>query len=193
MDYNVLKYILIGDSGVGKSSILMQYTNKKLDTYHIPTIGVDYGTNIINHDNIKYKLQIWDTSGQELYRQLIKRYYKEVHCVIIVYDITDRKTFDNIPSWMNDINDIIANSVIILIGNKLDNQYNRQVSKEDGIEIAKKYNMLFMEISATNPNDIKELFAIATNIYASKMTATKSENLYKTQYNRINYECCVFL
>lgn len=196
MDYIIIKYILVGDTGVGKSSILSQYTNKKIINYHIPTIGIDYGTNLVNHKNNTYKLQIWDTSGQERYKKLTNTYYRDANCVILVYDITDKNTFNNIPLWITNINKFAVNPVIVLVGNKKDNDADRQVTKDEGISIAKKYNILFMELSTTNYDDINRLFTDTANIYISRNTdniTSDTEKSNRRMCNNLRYECCIFL
>ena len=198
MDYVIVKYILIGDSEVGKSSLLNQYINNENKQQYIPTIGIEYGTKFITKDNTKYKLNIWDTAGQEIYRTITKSYYRNANCVLLVYDITNKDSFHNLPYWISEITDTIIDPVIILVGNKLDENKKRQVSKEDAIKIAEQYNMLFMEVSANNYKSVNKLFYEPIKLIHKKnidntVKGKRTITLEKPQYNDSNDECCIIL
>ena len=100
-DY-ILKYIIIGDSGVGKSNILLPYSNNFFNSEFQSTIGVEFGVKNLSIDDKLYRVQIWDTAGQEQFRSITRAYYKNSVCACVVYDITNKATFENIKSWLED-------------------------------------------------------------------------------------------
>lgn len=100
-----MKIVIIGDSAVGKTNILLRYVNEEYKMTHISTIGVDFKVKTINIDGVKIKMQIWDTAGQERFKTMTETYYKGAAGVVLVYSITDRKTFNNIESWLKQINE----------------------------------------------------------------------------------------
>lgn len=164
-DYNYLfKYIIVGNTCVGKTCFLARTTGfyKDFNIIHDITIGVDFGSEIFNINNKKIKIQFWDTAGQESYRSMIRSYYRNCTGVLLMYDITCRNSFDNIQSWLNEIYnytsyDNITNKVpIILIGNKVDLVHKRDVTFEEGCELAKKNDILFIETSVKNLYNVNE-------------------------------------
>ncbi|XP_044841116.1 ras-related protein Rab-2B isoform X3 [Mauremys mutica] len=120
MSYAYLfKYIIIGDTGVGKSCLLLQFTDKRFQPVHDLTIGVEFGARMINIDSKQIKLQIWDTAGQESFRSITRSYYRGAAGALLVYDITRRETFNHLTSWLEDARQhSSSNMVIMLIGNK---------------------------------------------------------------------------
>merc|ERR1712226_1673506 len=135
-DY-LFKLLLIGDSGVGKSCLLLRFADDSyLDSY-ISTIGVDFKIRTVEQDGKTIKLQIWDTAGQERFRTITSSYYRGAHGIIIVYDVTDQETFNNVRTWITEIEKYSSAGVCkILVGNKCDKEPQRQVSKEEGQEFA---------------------------------------------------------
>jgi len=122
MSYSYLfKYIIIGDTGVGKSCLLLQFTDKRFQPVHDLTIGVEFGARMINIDQKQIKLQIWDTAGQESFRSITRSYYRGAAGALLVYDITRRDTFNHLTTWLDDARQhSSSNMVIMLIGNKSD-------------------------------------------------------------------------
>lgn len=115
------RYIIIGDTGVGKSCLLLQFTDKRFQPVHDLTIGVEFGARLINLDGKQIKLQIWDTAGQESFRSITRSYYRGAAGALLVYDITRRETFDHLASWLEDARQHAnPNMTIMLIGNKAD-------------------------------------------------------------------------
>ncbi|KAK3125106.1 hypothetical protein QOZ80_7BG0600030 [Eleusine coracana subsp. coracana] len=156
------KCITIGDVGVGKSCLLLQFTDKKFQPEHYLTIGVEFGTRIINIDNKPTKLQIWDTAGQESFRSITIMYYRGAAAAILVYDITRRETFDHVTRWLKDAEKLApANVTIMLIGNKCDLSDRRAVSYEEGERFAKEHGLIFLESSAKTAQNVDEAFTIA--------------------------------
>merc|ERR1712137_80520 len=154
-----LKYIIIGPSGVGKSSLLLQYTDSRFSESHTPTIGVEFGIKMIEHSGKVIKMQIWDTAGQESFRSLTSSYYRGSHGALVVYDITRRETFEHMSTWLEDVRlNSDVDTVITLVGNKGDLESKRQVSKEDGRLFAEQNDLLFHEVSAKTAAKVDETF-----------------------------------
>ena len=159
-EYDLLfKLILIGDSYVGKSNILLKYLKNQFNENSKTTIGVEFGTKNIIINNKRIKIQIWDTAGQERYRSITSAYYKGAKGALIVYDITRKNTFDNIDKWITDLKlNGDKNICIIILGNKSDLIDKREINKNDGIKKAEMYKTAFLEISALNGDNISKAF-----------------------------------
>ena len=134
----LFKMLLIGNSGVGKSCLLVRYAENSFNENFFNTIGVDFKIKTISLDNQNIKLQIWDTAGQERFRTLTASYYRGAHGIIVVYDVTDRDTFENVRQWMQEIDKFATDNVCkVIVGNKCDLDDSRKVSTEEGEELAK--------------------------------------------------------
>ena len=159
-EYDLLfKLILIGDSYVGKSNILLKYLKNQFNENSKTTIGVEFGTKNIIINNKRIKIQIWDTAGQERYRSITSAYYKGAKGALIVYDITRKNTFDNIDKWITDLKlNRDKNICIIILGNKSDLIDKREINKNDGIKKAEMYKTAFLETSAFNGDNISKAF-----------------------------------
>jgi len=159
-DY-LFKIIMIGDSGVGKSSILYQLLDNNFFD-HPHTIGVDFGMIVREYRGKKVKLQIWDTAGQENYLSITRSYYRKVNLVMMVYDVNNRKSFDSLKKWINEVENNSDNPevCVILVGNKID-LTNRVVEKLEGEEYAKRYGFIFIEINARDNDLVNILFNLA--------------------------------
>ena len=148
-DY-VLKILLLGDSGVGKSSILFRFAEDKFYEQQAATIGVDFKVKFMEVLDMKFKVAIWDTAGQERFRTLTSSYYKDAQGVCLIFDITRRETFDNLGRWMSElrVNSNNEDIILILVGNKIDLAERREVSKEEAERFATSNNMIYIETSA---------------------------------------------
>jgi len=155
----IFKYIIIGDMGVGKSCLLHQFTEKKFIPDSPHTIGVEFGTRIIEVMGKKIKLQIWDTAGQERFRAVTRSYYRGAAGALLVYDITRRATYNHLTSWLTDARNLTnPNTVIMMIGNKKDSEDQRDVSYEEASNFAKENGLIFLETSAKTGENVEEAF-----------------------------------
>ena len=160
-DY-LFKLLIIGESGVGKTCLLLRFTDDSFTANHLTTIGIDFKIKIINLENKLIKLQIWDTAGQERFRTITKTYYKGAHGIILTYDVTDANSFKNIRNWIKQIEANAQTSVkIVLVGNKCDKP-DRVVTKEEGKKLADDHNMSFFETSVKTNQNVTEVFNFLT-------------------------------
>ncbi|EAL66754.1 Rab GTPase [Dictyostelium discoideum AX4] len=155
----IFKYIIIGDMGVGKSCLLHQFTENKFVPDSPHTIGVEFGTRIVDVNNKKIKLQIWDTAGQERFRAVTRSYYRGAAGALLVYDITRRITYNHLTTWLTDARNLTnPNTVIMLIGNKKDLEGQRDVTYEEASAFAKQNGLIFVESSAKTGENVEEAF-----------------------------------
>merc|ERR1712000_103300 len=163
----LFKYIIVGDTGVGKSCLLLQFTDKRFQPVHDLTIGVEFGARMISLDGKQIKLQIWDTAGQESFRSITRSYYRGAAGALLVYDITRRETFTHLSSWLDDARQHSNKEMtIMLIGNKSDLDHRRQVQYEEGEKFAKENGLVFLETSAKTAEHVEEAFVrTAKTIY----------------------------
>ena len=174
-----LKLILVGNSKVGKTSIISQYYNKSFSGEYITTISTDKITKEVEINNTKINLQIWDTAGQEKYRSINQIFMKNTNIAILVYDITNRKSFEDLVNWYNQIIEINNNSsdlVFAVVGNKSDLYENQEVNKEEGESFCMNNNInLFKETSAKDFENIDDLFNDILLIYINEKNKHKKE------------------
>ena len=160
-DELVYKVLLLGDSSVGKTCFLLRYCDKSFQEAHLSTIGLDYRLKTMTLENDKtIKLQIWDTAGQDRFRAITKNYYKGANGIILIYDVTNKQSYENVKNWLTQIKEEANPNVIIyLTGNKIDVEENlRVITTEDGQKIAEEYQLLFKEASAKNGINVNEIF-----------------------------------
>ncbi|THU70535.1 hypothetical protein C4D60_Mb08t26020 [Musa balbisiana] len=156
---STLKYIIIGDTGVGKSSLLLQFTEKRFQPAKGSTTNVEFAAKMITINDEPIKLKIWDTVGQETFRSITRSYYRDSAGALLVYDITRRETFNHLASWLEDLSEHAgANVTIMLIGNKCDLARRRAVSTEEGEQFAEDHGLFFMETSAKTAQNVEEAF-----------------------------------
>lgn len=201
-DYNHLfKLIIIGDSGVGKTNIITRYAKNEFRLNLKATIGVEFCTKLIEINEDIIKIQLWDTAGQERFRSLTSTYYKGSHGILVVYDITNCDSFSHVSKWIQEIYNNVGNDIpILLIGNKLDLEDKRIISSEKLIEIAKIYNLEFIEMSAMNCTNVQSgIDKLIKNIYDlqykknmnnAKTNIYYDESYLKNKMNKSNNKCC---
>jgi len=168
-DY-LFKYIIIGDAAVGKSNLLLRYAHGQFKPEYQLTIGVEFGAKNVEINNKVYRIQIWDTAGQENFRSITRAYYKNSVCALVVYDISSRDSFNNVSTWIDDCKNQSPKTIfMVLVGNKSDLSDRRQVNTEEGQELADKYGMLFYETSAKDGTNVDKIFSESANKIAQNI------------------------
>lgn len=161
-DY-LFKVLLIGDSSVGKTSVLLRYVDDKFNAEFQTTIGVDFkvSTFLMNGKNIK--LQLWDTAGQDRFKTIVASYYRGAHGILLMYDITNQTSFQNVQRWYDEAQNYLQKSVPkLLIGNKADLAGQRTVRMEDATALADRIGVEYIETSAKNSTNVKSAFEMLT-------------------------------
>ena len=172
------KIIFIGDANVGKTTIISRIMDNPFNEVYEPSIGVDFMSKNIKFRGQNIKLQMWDTAGQEKYKGLIPSYVRNSSIVFLVYDVSTKTSFDNIPSWINFIR-TIENTTLVLCGNKIDLE-NREVKKEEGEALAQKEGLAFFEVSAKTGDGIKNMFySSVADLSTFAENNSNKENLVK--------------
>ena len=159
-DYDfIFKVLLLGNSDVGKSSLLLRFVDSVWNETFVPTIGVDFKVKTVEIGDKKVKMQIWDTAGQERFRNVISTYFRGGNGLLLIYDITNKDSFKNLESWLIEIEKNASENILkILIGNKSDLEEDREISKEEGQAFANRNGMQFMETSAKMNTNVDEAF-----------------------------------
>ena len=176
-DYNY-KVILLGDGGVGKSSMIQKYAHGIFNIHTTPTIGVVNTTKVVTVENQKILLNIWDTAGQEKYRSMLSSFFRGCKAAILVYDITNELSFKSLDYWMGQVREMGGDSVkFLLIGNKSDLESNRRVTQKSGLDLARNNGMLFMETSCSSNYNIERAFQeVAECLYKAQAGQVSSSN-----------------
>ncbi|TYZ67765.1 hypothetical protein PybrP1_009864 [[Pythium] brassicae (nom. inval.)] len=162
MVFVTLKYIIIGDSEVGKSSLLLQFTEQHFQPIHDLTIGVEFGAKLLDLDGRKVKLEIWDTAGQETFLSITRSYYRGADGALLVYDIGRRESFEHLGRWLHECHQNSQNESIeiMVVGMKCDLSHrDRQVSEEEGREWAEAHGLYFIEASAKTAQNVEQAFS----------------------------------
>ncbi len=155
----LFRICLLGDAGVGKTSLLSRFCDNTFKENYNNTIGVDFRLVTLKCNDIITKIHIWDTAGQERFRSLALNYLNSSHGFIFMYDITDVDSFNNVVNWINlALEKNVKTIANFLVGNKCDNEENRKVTKEEAENLAKERNLFFMETSAKTDNNVQKLF-----------------------------------
>nr|XP_055032911.1 ras-related protein Rab-37 isoform X4 [Misgurnus anguillicaudatus] len=154
------KTILVGDSGVGKTSLLVQFDQGKfIPGSFSATVGIGFTNKVLTVDELKVRLQIWDTAGQERFRSVTHAYYRDAQALLLLYDITSRSSFDNTRAWLTEIHEYAQDDVVImLIGNKTDMSNTRVIRREDGEKLAREFGVIFLETSAKTGLNVDQAF-----------------------------------
>ncbi|KAG5318733.1 RAB26 protein, partial [Pseudoatta argentina] len=179
------KTILLGDSGVGKTSLLVQFDTGRFQPGNFAaTVGIGFTNKVVTVDDTPIKLQIWDTAGQERFRSVTHAYYRDAHALLLLYDVTNKTSYDNIRAWLSEIREHANEDVVImLLGNKSDCGTERAVKREDGERLAQEYKVPFMETSAKTGLNVELAFLAV----ARELKARKSDNPDETKFNVQDY------
>ncbi|CAF2804109.1 unnamed protein product [Rotaria sp. Silwood2] len=190
------KVMLLGDSGVGKTCLLIRFDNETfLNSNFHSTVGIDYRHKVVTLGNRKINLQIFDTAGQERFRSVTPAYYRDAHALLLIYDVTSYSSFENISVWLNEIKEYTHNdTIIMLIGNKVD-KYQRVVSREAGERLAQNYQIYFLETSAKTGQNVELAFMTTAQAILDKKLHTNNTNhllndRIKLKNTEANNSCC---
>lgn len=180
-DYDVcVKSIIIGDSGVGKSSLLYRFSDQDWNPHYIATIGVDFKVMTFERSNKVVKLQLWDTAGQERFRTITHSYYRGAHGIMLVFDVTNPESFENVATWMKDVRRFgIDGAPMILIGNKTDCVGKRLITAEQGEALAAQIGCKYAETSAKDNSKVEEAFTYLVDECVQKRMSALGPNMQK--------------
>ena len=164
----VFKLVVLGDENVGKTSLIYRYTEKRFLGDYKPTIGIDFSAKIVEIGKYNVDLIIWDLGGQEKYRILRKHYLEGARGCVMVFDLTNRQTFEHLDGWYSDLQQNCGSVPCILVGNKADLSQMRQVSSEEGKKKAEKLGLMYLESSAKDGTEVDDVFKNVTNQMIAK-------------------------
>jgi small GTP-binding protein len=193
MQDNRFKVLLVGDSGVGKSSIILRFTEHYFEDNFVNTIGVDFRCHSLEFNNKIYKLQIWDTAGQDKFQSITTSYYRGSNGIILVYDVCNPSSLDRLKFWYNEVKKKVTEDIpMIIVGNKIDLSSNRKVSYEEGEAFAKELNMQYLECSTKLDEGINKIFftllekIVDTNVESNKFET--HDSIYFKNFDKLNFK-----
>lgn len=195
----LLKLVMIGDTGVGKSSLLIRFADDKFTETFISTIGVDFKIKTVKCEGKRVKLQIWDTAGQERFRGITTAYFRGAHGIIIVYDVTDEQSFHNVADWLVQVDRNCREGTIrLLVGNKTDLVKQRSVPQQAAVDLADEYDMRYLEASALNKTNVDLVFESMASEYVRAVNAgtvetppeVRSSNGTQLTGKKTKPDCC---
>lgn len=173
-----IKFIVIGDQSVGKTNIIRRFAKNEFSNEYFITIGMDFLSYNIEINNRVFNIQLWDTAGSERFRSVTKGYFSNSACAIIVYDITNTKSFNSIKDWVEECKLYTNNNIhLVLVGNKNDLKEQREISKEEGEEFAAQNGMYFFEASALTGENIENIFVES----CTKINENIDNNVYNLE------------
>lgn len=196
-DTQTFKVIMIGDSHVGKSSLLLRYAHNTFSTSFISTIGVDFKIKKLEIDGRPTNIQIWDTSGQERFRSITTSYFKGAHAMIVMFDLTNMETFNRVERWISDAKrQGDSNIVMYLVGGKLDLVKERQVAQEKATQLAKRHGMPYIELSSKKPmvdgtDGVNRLFAGLIKLMVERKTKMQNTGFHVKREKTQRSKCCI--
>ncbi|XP_064403744.1 ras-related protein Rab-4B-like [Halichondria panicea] len=168
----LFKFLVIGNAGVGKSCLLHQFIEQKFKQDSNHTIGVEFGSKVVNLSSKSVKLQVWDTAGQERFRSVTRSYYRGAAGALLVYDISSRETYNSLTNWLTDARTLASpNIVIVLVGNKKDLDADREVTFMEASRFAQENELSFLETSALTGENVEEVFLKCTRTILTKIDA----------------------
>ncbi|KAH0791078.1 Ras family protein [Histomonas meleagridis] len=182
MSVDTYKVVVVGSSGVGKTSMIQRLIEGTFSADKQPTIGVEFNTFQVNCDEETIKINIWDTAGQEKFRSISKAYFRNAVGAVLVFSLIDKNSFDDLNGWLNDLHSLASpNAAILVVGNKCDIQENeRQVSNTDASLFAERHGIEYIETSALSDSNIKETFIRLGNLIHSKVQKGEIRGNFKS-------------
>jgi small GTP-binding protein len=197
MSYDFMfKLLIVGESGVGKTCILLRFADDSFEDTFLSTIGVDFKVKEILVENKKVKLQIWDSAGQERFRNITMSYYRNCSGIIVVYDVTSHDTFEKVTEWISEVRRYVPTVPLVVVGNKCDLVDKRRVTYEEGQELAKSLGLILLETSAKTNQNIEDAFQqVAVQLIKEaenkpKTEMKKSVNVGAQRPKKGNKKCC---
>ena len=168
-DY-IFKFVIIGDTSVGKSCLMLQFINEKFRDLHEVTVGVEYGQKVIEYNGARIKLQIWDTAGAEIFHSVTATYYRGVSGTLLLYDISNKATYENTKKWLDELREHASPNVsVILVGNKSDLEDKREVPRNAAEDFATENGIMYIETSAKTGDNIENTFIKLVNMIQEKI------------------------
>lgn len=186
------KLLLLGDSSVGKTCLLLRYCEEKYADSHLATIGIDYRFKTLDYNGLKVRLQIWDTAGQDKFRAITQSYYKGAHGILLLYDVTNYTSFLNVKLWINQIKENTSKDIVLfIIGNKVDLKDKREVDEKEAKDFASSNNIEYYETSAKSNINVNEVFYnLYEIIYKKKLSNSMSLEKMKLKEKVVKKEKC---
>ncbi|KAJ3433948.1 ras-related protein rab-4a [Anaeramoeba flamelloides] len=187
----IFKYIVVGGMGTGKTSLLNRFIDDEFYTDCPHTIGIEFAAKVVPVSDERIKVQVWDTAGQERFRAITRSYFRGAVCTLLVYDVSRRKSFNQLTTWLNDAQNLTnPNSLILLIGNKIDLE-ERVVTREEAEEFAQENNLLYTETSAKTGENVNDAFMDMTKkvyklVKEGKLKLTTTETINETDLQSDN-------
>ena len=195
-DYHLYKILLLGDSCVGKSCILLRYCDNSFQEAHLTTIGLDFRIKSLTaEDNRKIKIQIWDTAGQDRFRAITRNYYKGANGILLIFDVTDKRSYEHVREWVERIKEESPpGTIVYLIGNKIDQIDKRVIDYEQGKKLAEEFKVPYYETSAKFGDGINEVFQNLVNVihanYMDEHKELKETKIVNLDYKKKTRRCC---
>jgi len=186
VDARIMKVVLVGESGVGKSSLLIRFSEDRFVDSYVNTIGIDFKIRKIKINDQNYKIHIWDTAGQERFRTIVSPYYRGAHGIVYIYDVDDRESFDKLDTWVQEVESQTSymrdKPVAFVLGNKSDDDKctTRRVTRSEGETYAKNRGFDYFEVSAKTGHNVDNAFMAMIKAIAEKLPSDESVPMQKT-------------